>query len=280
MSTPLLYNKITPNIKKPLLACLVFVIGFLAYSALIILPYHYGIAVPKKEGIFALSSFIILFVIYTFFTYDSYAGFKFPYFIQKYLIDQNLRHDLEDNLPVQMRNAKILEIQLSSKSIYALKLASDDLRDPEWFYVNLNLMFPKLYFFYLIKLENSCIGQTIDFEYLPESKVILNLCASDLETDFSTINGSPFFCAVPKTLKQIPSQFLLDFLKISSINVKRLADTIDYELICKTANHTHHIKNTTQGFSQLEQALADRIDWSKYDTFKTQPSINESNISK
>lgn len=279
MSTPLLYNKVTPNIKKPLLGFCFFLIGFIAYSALIILPYYYGIVVPKKEGILAISSFIVLFIIYTLFTYDSYAGFKFPYFIQKYLIDQNLRHDLEDNHSLSLKNAKILDLQLSSKSVYALLIESDATEKPEWYYVNLNLMFPKLYFFSLIKLESSCIGQHIDFEYLPASKVILKMSASDIETDFSNLDGTPFFCAVPKTLQRIPSQFLLDFQHITALSVVRDTNSTGYQLICKTPVKSYAIASSTKGFRHLELALSNKINWNTYHQFKNDQNLIEKNIS-
>lgn len=280
MSTPLLYNKVTPNIKKPLLAMCIFFIGFALYSALMMSSYHYGIIVPKKEGIIALSSFILLFLIYTFFTYDSDAGFKFPYFIQKYLIDPKLRNDLEDNHPQMMMHAYILEIQPSSKSTYALLLQSADLAEPEWFHVNLNLMFPKLYFFQSIIMKDSCLGQEINIEYLPKSKVILNIIASEIEDDFSHLNHDDFFCAVPKEIQQIPSQFLLDFQHIQSIAVERPHHQPHlHQLVCRSAQHTHYIPSTSKGFAQLEAALVKKIDLDKYNAFKNNPACAYQDIS-
>lgn len=269
MNTPLLYHKVTPDIKKPLLASMIFIIGFVLFSLAVVLLYHYGIIVPKKQSIIAISSFMILFAIYILFTYDSYTGFKFPYFIQKYLIDPKLRSDLESHYPKTIQHAYILEIQASSASTHALLLQSPELAEPEWFYVNLNLMFPKLYFFHLIQIEQSCIGQAIDIEYLPESKVILKLYASELETDFSTIDGSPFFCAVPKSLNRIPSEFLLDFLNIQDIYAERVQDgDLSFNLLCKTKHKTYCIASSSKGFAQLELAFSTKINMKKYEQFK------------
>ena len=278
--TPILYNKITPRIQKPLLALLFFLIGFACYSALIIFPYHYGIIVPKKEGIIAISSFALLFVMYAFFTYDSYSGFKFPYIIQKYLIDPKLRHDLEDNIATTLEHAYILDLQPSSKSTYALLLQSVDLAEPEWFQVNLNLMFPKLYFFEMIKMQESCIGQEINIEYLPQSKVILKLCASNLEDDFSNMDNAPFFCPVPKQLDRIPSQFLLDFQKIETIYAER--DGVNpqhYHLLCKIADKVYSIPSSSKGFNQLEMALGSKIKWSIYHDFQQDPKTMYAKLS-
>lgn len=279
MSTPILYNKVTPNIKKPVLALTFFILGFTLFSLLIILPYQYGIAVSKKENIFALSSFVILFIIYIGLAYDAYAGFKFPYFIQKYLIDPKLRHDLEDNHPKMMNNAYILEIQPSSKSTYALLLQSADLIEPEWFHVNLNLMFPKLYFFNAITLKDSCLGQEVNIEYLPESKVILSIIASEIEANFNMLD-EPFFCAIAQELQQIPSQFLLDFPNIQSVAVERPHHQPHiHQLVCRTAKRTHYIPSTTHGFQQLELALTSKINVEKYQIFKANSALAYQDIS-
>lgn len=280
MSTPLLYDKVTPNIKKPILALCIFISGFILFSFAIIWQYHNGIIVPKKESILAISSFSILFIIYTLLTYDADTGFKFPYFIQKYLIDPKLRADLERSQPQYMRHAYILDIQASSKSTYALLLQSPELVEPEWFQVNLNLMFPKLYFFQPIEMQNSCLGQDIDIEYLAESKIILNLCASEIETDFSMLKNTPFFCAIPKTLARIPSQFLLDFHTIQNITVEHHpAQTDSYQMICKTPKKTYLIPSNIKGFEQLEIALSNKINWTTYNAFKQQQALNKDNIS-
>ena len=280
MSEPLFYKRITPSIKRPILAFSIFILGFAIYSALIILPYHYGIIVPKKEGVIAVSSFIILLIIYSLSTYDSYSGFKFPYFIQKYLIDPKLRHDLEDNVTTTLEHAYILDIQPSSKSTYALLLQSVDSTEPEWFQVNLNLMFPKMYYFQLIKMQESCIGQEINIEYLPESKVILKLCASQIEDDFSNLDSAPFFCPVPKVLTHIPSQFLLDFQKIDKIYVERNLPNIQhYNLLCTVEDKVYSIPSSTKGFRQLELALANKIKLDKYSNFKNNFNLNYQKIS-
>ena len=281
MSTPLLYEKVTLNIKKPLLAVIFFIVGFLAFSISIVLLYRYGIIVPKKESVVAVSSFVILFVIYGFLTYDSHTGFKFPYFMQKYLIDPKLRLDLEFNQPTHISHAHILDIQPSSKSTYALLLQSKDLTEPEWFQVNLNLMFPKLYFFHFIQLEQSCIGQNINIEYLPQSKVILKMTADKIEDDFSSLDCPPFLCVISKSLKKIPSQFLLSFNHIQQIHVEReSSNTLAYNLICITPEETYTIASSTTGFRQLELALSSKINWTKYKTFMSQVDRIKSDISK
>lgn len=278
MSTPVLYDKVTPNIKKPILALCIFILGFVLFSFAILWQYHAGFIVPKKESLVAISSFGILFLIYVLFTYDTDTGFKFPYFIQKYLIDPKLRADLEHSQPKFMKHAYILDIQATSKSTYALLLQSPELVEPEWFHVNLNLMYPKLYFFQPIQLQDSCVGQDINIEYLSESKIILNLCASEIETDFSMLESTPFFCAAPKTLQRIPSQFLLDFHTFENIQLaKHPSQTDIFYLVFKTATNTYHIPSNIKGIEQLELAISKKINWSIYQQFKQQHALTQQN---
>lgn len=217
---------------------------------------------------------------------DRGINLKFPFFIQKYLIDPQLKKDMTEQA-VQHSQAIILAQRTIRAKWWQVKQPQLLLQLPNhdqgiWFNVDLKQVFNLSPFFTLqVKLSDAMIGQLIDIHFLTRSHVIIQLFEISQNNDFSIFIGTEVGAQRGLgRLEKIPSALMLDLSRITHIEALRTCPESHDLQLTTGYGKTYLIHSHAKYFKQLELALSSRIDVIAYRKFKLDLKIDHLFISK
>lgn len=218
--------------------------------------------------------------------YDRGINLKFPFFIQKYLIDPQLAQDIAEQA-VEHSQAIILAQRTIRPKCWQVKQSQLLLQLPNhdqsiWFTVDLKQVFNlSPCFTFPVKLSDAMVGQQIDIHFLMRTHVIIQLFEVSQNDDFSAMVGildGPL--REQWKLEKIPTALILDLSWITRIEALRISPE-SHELQLATGyGKIYLIHSHAKYFKKLELALSTRIDVVAYRKFKHDLKIDHLLISK
>lgn len=216
---------------------------------------------------------------------DKQHIFKFPFWIQRHLIDPKLTLDLKE-LALRSSDAIVLdykEIQTLwwQAKQHALLLELNSHETPQWFHVNFGHIFNQDEFFRInLKPTDKLIGQQVLVYYLARSHQIFQIYQLNPQDDLSTVHAYVDAAQVANIhFDRIPTRLILDLPKVTSIEATRSDDHQGHLLKITTSyGQVYHISSQTPHFDKLELALARLINFMRYRKFKQQLNVQQTTL--
>lgn len=211
---------------------------------------------------------------------DKQHFFKFPFWIQRHLINTKLALDLNE-LALRSSDAIVRDYQeiktpwWQAKK-YVLLLELNPHEKPQWFEVNFAHIFNQHEFLKLdLKPTAQLIGQQVLLYYLARSHQIIQLYQLHPKHDLSTAHAYVNAVHIANIhFEQIPTRLMLDLPKVVRIEAMRRNDCPVHVLKLTTSyGQVYHISAQTAHFDKLELALARLIDFIRYRNFKQNSNI-------
>ncbi len=208
--------------------------------------------------------------------------FKFPFWIQRHLIDPKLALDLKD-LAVRSSDAIILDHkQIKTpwwqSQQHALLLELNPHETPQWFHVNFGQIFNPHEFLNLdLKPTDKLIGQQVLVYYLARSHQIFQIYQLNPTDDLSTVGAYVDAAQIANIrFDKIPTRLILDLPKVTCVEAFR-SDGHQGHFLKMTTSYAqvYQISSQTPYFDKLELALAGFIDFMRYRKFKHNPNLQQ-----
>jgi hypothetical protein len=208
--------------------------------------------------------------------------FKFPFWIQRHLIDPKLALDLKD-LALRSSDAIILDHkQIKTPwwqaQRHALLLELKPHETPQWFQVNFGQIFNQHEFLNLnLKPTDKLIGQQVLVYYLARSHQIFQIYQLHPPDDLSTVDAYMNTAQIANIhFEKIPTRLILDLPKVTCVEVVRSNDHQGHLLKITTSYaQVYQISSQTPHFDKLELALARLVDFMRYRNFKHNPTLQQ-----
>lgn len=259
-------------------ASLIFGLLYALSNFQVFIPHQNLPNIPLLLGI-SLICAIVLFI-------DPEQRLKFPFFIQRQLIDPKLAHDLR-YLSLRSSDAVIVGHRRIREHWWQrpqqqLQLKLHDAQQAQWFSCALHQVFNTRHFSRLhVRATDELIGQAVMIHYLAKSRHIVQIASAANDDNFEYIQryvDAPYAQYI--RLHRIPTRLMQDLNQIESIQAFRKDDGSCFHLDITTLHgNRYDILSSAKRFDLLEQVLSPLIDFVAYRQFKHNPKLRQQLIS-